>query len=48
VLDPEQKILRVYQFENGEIFTRLYCSGDTALAYVFDGLEIALEPVFAE
>jgi Uma2 family endonuclease len=48
VLDPEQKILRAYQFENGEIFTRSYRSGETAPARIFKGLEIALEPVFAE
>jgi Uma2 family endonuclease len=48
VLDPEQKILRAYLFKNKRIFLRSYSAGDTAPAYIFEGLEITLEQVFAE
>jgi Uma2 family endonuclease len=48
VLDPEQKILRAYRFEDGRIFLSSYSSGDTAPAHICEGLEITLEPVFAE
>jgi Uma2 family endonuclease len=48
VLDPEQKILRAYQFEGGRILIRSHASGDTARVNIFKDLEIALEPVFGE
>jgi Uma2 family endonuclease len=48
VLDPEQKILRAYQFKGEQLSISSYRSGDIAPARIFEGLEIALEQVFAE
>jgi Uma2 family endonuclease len=48
VLDPEHKSLHAHRFEAGQIQTRSYNSGDTAPVDIIPGLEITLEPVFAE
>jgi len=48
VLDTEHKSLHVYNFKDKAIFPRTYKSTDTAKVEIFDDLEIALEPVFAE
>jgi len=47
-LDTEHKYLHVYNFKNNAIFPRTYRSTDIAKVEIFDDLEIALEPVFAE
>ena len=48
VLDTENKSLYVYNFKNNAIFPRTYKATDIAKVEIFDDLEIALEPVFAE
>jgi Uma2 family endonuclease len=48
IVNPENKTVHSYRFEDKEIFTRCYAKDDTAPVEIFPGLEIALEPVFAE
>ena len=48
VLDPEHKTLHAYRFRDETIFHHTYRSGETAKVDIFTGLEIILEPVFAE
>jgi Uma2 family endonuclease len=47
VIDPDNKILHAHRFEDAHILTRFYAKTDTAPVTIFDGLEIAMEPVFA-
>jgi Uma2 family endonuclease len=48
VVSPEEKSLLVHSFSNGQTSTRTYYSTDTVQVGIFPGLEIPLEPVFAE
>jgi Uma2 family endonuclease len=48
VVSPEEKSLLVHSFDKGQISTRAYYSADTVQVGIFPGLEIPLEPVFAE
>jgi Uma2 family endonuclease len=48
VLDPENKEITAYRFTGDQILARTYGSKETAPVDIFPGLEIALEPVFAE
>jgi Uma2 family endonuclease len=48
VVSPEEKSLLVHRFDNDQISTRVYYSTDTVQVGIFPGLEIPLEPVFAE
>jgi Uma2 family endonuclease len=48
VIDPEHKTLHAYRFKEALILPRSYASTDTAPVDIFPGLEVALEPVFAE
>jgi Uma2 family endonuclease len=47
-VNPETKILHTYRFAGDRVIARAYSPADTAPAEIFPGLEIALEPVFAE
>jgi Uma2 family endonuclease len=48
VVSTEPKTLISYRFQGEKIVTRAFGSADTAAAGIFPGLEIPLEPVFAE
>jgi Uma2 family endonuclease len=48
IVNPEHKTVHTYRFEDKEVFTHLYARTDMAPVDIFPGLEIALEPVFAE
>jgi Uma2 family endonuclease len=48
LVSPEDKSLRAYNFQDERVLSRFYAEGETAKAEIFPGLEIALEPVFAE
>ncbi|MDR0720251.1 MAG: Uma2 family endonuclease [Treponema sp.] len=48
VLDPESGTLLTHLFEEGRILSRFYGAGETAPVETIPGLEIVLEPVFAE
>jgi Uma2 family endonuclease len=48
VVYPEEKSLVVHSFSNGQISSRAYNSPDIVQVGIFPGLEIPLEPVFAE
>ena len=48
VIDPENKTLHSYLFENGIIFPHTYRASDTAPVEIFPGLSVSLDPVFAE
>ncbi|MDR3335149.1 MAG: Uma2 family endonuclease [Treponema sp.] len=48
VVYPKTKSLHVHLFENSAITTRIYGTKDTVRVNSLPGLEIALEPVFAE
>ena len=48
VVDPENKGLTVYRFQDGKIFTDIYGRGDTVPVAIFPGLDILLEQVFTE
>jgi Uma2 family endonuclease len=48
VLSTEPKTLITYCFHQGEIITRVFGRADTVETGIFPGLEIPLEPVFAE
>jgi Uma2 family endonuclease len=47
VIDPEHKSVHCYRFNGGEIVVRSYGAAGTAPVEALNGLEIALEPVFA-
>ena len=48
VIDPENNGLTVYHFQEGVILTDTHSAGDIVSVAMFPGLNIALEPVFAE
>jgi Uma2 family endonuclease len=48
VVDPEHKSIRATVFGDGSISSRIFGSQGKAPVELFDGLEIDLEPVFAE
>jgi Uma2 family endonuclease len=48
VVSTEPKTLVTYRFQQGEIITHAFGRADIAKAGIFPGLEILLEPVFAE
>ena len=48
VVYPETKSVHVHHFENGLITTQIYSVKDTVQVKSLPGLEIALEPAFAE
>ncbi|GHU05540.1 hypothetical protein FACS1894147_11810 [Spirochaetia bacterium] len=48
VLDPEDKTLHTYRFRGEKVASHVYRSSDTVPLGIFNDLEIALEPVFAE
>jgi Uma2 family endonuclease len=48
LISPEEKSVRAYNFQNERVLSRFCGFGETAKAEIFPGLEIALEPVFAE
>jgi Uma2 family endonuclease len=48
VVSTEPKTLVTYRFHEGEIITHAFGRADTAGAGIFPGLEIPLDPVFAE
>jgi Uma2 family endonuclease len=47
-LDPESKTLHTHYFKDSTILSHFYRSSDTVKPAIFQDLEIALEPVFAE
>jgi Uma2 family endonuclease len=47
-LDPESKTVHTYYFKDAVILSHFYRSSDTVRLAIFQDLEIALEPVFAE
>lgn len=47
VLDPENNILRTYQFKDGAVLSGLYTARETAAPAIFDDLTVDLESVFA-
>jgi Uma2 family endonuclease len=48
VVFPEEKTIHAYNFQDEKVRNRVYEAAGTAKAEIFPGLEIALEPVFAE
>jgi Uma2 family endonuclease len=48
VVSPEEKLIHVHCFQEGKPAFRVYRAGDAALSDILPGLEIPLEPVFAE
>jgi Uma2 family endonuclease len=48
VIDPQHKTLHAYRFKEDQILPHSYGPANTAPVDIFPGLEIALEPVFAE
>jgi Uma2 family endonuclease len=48
VASPEEKVIHVHCFREDKPAFRIYKAGDTALSDILPGLEIPLEPVFAE
>jgi Uma2 family endonuclease len=48
IVAPEQKVVHVHRFRDGKVSSRFYKAGDTVVSDILPGLEIPLQPVFAE
>jgi Uma2 family endonuclease len=48
VVAPEEKVVHVHRFRDGKMSTRIYGASDSAASDILPGLEIPLQPVFAE
>jgi Uma2 family endonuclease len=48
VVAPEEKVIHVHRFRDGKMSTLIYGAADSAASDIVPGLEIPLEPVFAE
>ncbi|MDR2095892.1 MAG: Uma2 family endonuclease [Treponema sp.] len=48
IVAPEQKVVHVHRFLDGKVSSRFYKADDTAVSELLPGLEIPLQPVFAE
>jgi Uma2 family endonuclease len=48
IVAPEQKVVHLHRFQDGKVRSRFYKAGDTVVSDLLLGLEIPLQPVFAE
>jgi Uma2 family endonuclease len=48
IVAPEQKVVHVHRFLDGKVSSRFYKADDTAVSEMLPGLEIPLQPIFAE
>jgi bifunctional DNA-binding transcriptional regulator/antitoxin component of YhaV-PrlF toxin-antitoxin module len=47
-IKQEEKVVHVHRFRDGKMSILIYKAGDSAVSDILPGLEIPLQPVFAE
>jgi Uma2 family endonuclease len=48
IVAPEEKVVHVHRFRDNKVNARFYKAGDSVVSDLLTGLEIPLQPVFAE